>query len=53
MRSFVDEQTKREIAEAGKIAGKTEGWLSDNEGAFLFLNARNGPCRGEIVEVGS
>ena len=53
MRSFVDEQTKREIPEAGKIAGKTEGWLSDNEGAFLFLNARNGPCRGEIVEVGS
>ncbi|MGH2453077.1 MAG: class I SAM-dependent methyltransferase [bacterium] len=30
-----------------------EGWLRDDEAAFLYAAARSGPGRGAIVEVGS
>ncbi len=53
MRSFMDKETKKELIEAKKLAQKAEGWLSDNEGAFLFLHAKNGPAKGAIVEIGS
>lgn len=53
MRAFVDVETRKELMQARSAASRVEGWLSDDEGAFLFLSAKSGPGRGAIVEIGS
>lgn len=53
MRVRLDEKEREELLAAKKIAGAAEGWLSDDQGAFLFLSAKGGPGKGEIVEIGS
>lgn len=49
----IDEKTRQEIEVTKKTVSGVQGWLSDDEGAFLFLSAKEWPCSGEIVEIGS
>lgn len=43
----------RDLAPLRQITQEIEGWLRDDEAAFLYAAARYGPGRGAIVEVGS
>lgn len=36
-----------------KITSRIEGWLTDDEGKFLYCAARNCTGKGAIVEIGS
>lgn len=42
-----------EIEKIKKIVEKVDGWLSDEEGEFLYNTAKNCGGKGVIVEVGS